>query len=123
LPRGHDEWESHCPGHGGVDHALHLSRAKDGKLIMLCRSRECCSFSSVLKKLNIKLRHLDRETHPSVIGRLRAAEIQLGLYPSPELRLPDPSMVNLPGENYQRDGPASNEEDGVAADVPAILAP
>jgi hypothetical protein len=58
-----------------------------------------------------------------VIGRSRAAEIQLGLYPSPELRFPDPSMVNLPGENCQRDGPVSNEEDGVAADAPAVLVP
>jgi hypothetical protein len=46
---GEDAWESRCPGHGSVDHALLLGRGRDGRLMLQCRCTEHCSFSAILK--------------------------------------------------------------------------
>ena len=115
---GHDAWESRCPGHGSVDHALLLGRGRDGKLVLQCRSAQNCSFSAILKKLNIKLRHLNRDTNESVIRRLRAMEIQLGLYHHPEPLVPDPVVLSLPAAATVPDAPAPAEDEDITAVAP-----
>jgi hypothetical protein len=119
---GHGAWESRCPGHGGVDHALSIVGGQDGKLIIQCRGTENCSFSAILKKLNIKLRHLDRETHPSVLRRLQAAEIQPSLYQSKKSPAAEPAIVSLPAANHEQEATTSTDENRFEGDAPAILA-
>jgi hypothetical protein len=119
---GDGEWESRCPGHGGVEHALSIVKGQDGKLIIQCRGTENCSFSAILKKLNIKLRHLQRETHRSVLRRLQAAEIQHSLYESKKSPASEPVIVSLPAANLEEEASTSADENRFEADVPAILA-
>src|ERR1700733_9512604 len=120
---GDDEWESRCPGHGSSDHALFLGRGRDGKLVLQCRGEQNCSFSAILKKLNIKLRHLNRDTHESVIRRLRATEIQLGLYHHPIPLVPDPVVLSLPvAATVSRAAALPGDED-ITAVAPAHPAP
>ena len=73
---GYDRWESKCPGHASVDHALALGRTGDGKLEVNCRSTTSCSLSRIVKKLDLKLDRLFSETPPALIRRLREMEIQ-----------------------------------------------
>ena len=115
-------WESRCPGHGGVDHAFSIVKGQDGKLILQCRATENCSFSAILKKLNIKLRHLDRETHPSVLRRLQAAEIQPSLYESEKSPASEPAIVSLPAANLEEEASICPDENRFEGDVPAIVA-
>ena len=73
-----------------------LGRGHDGKLVLQCRGSANCSFSSILKKLNIKLRHLNRDTNESVIRRLRTMEVQLGLYQHHVPLVADPVVFEYP---------------------------
>jgi hypothetical protein len=77
---GHDRWESKCPGHASIDHALALGRAADGKLEVKCRSIESCSLSRIVKKLDLKLDRLFGETAPTLIRRLREMELKPSIF-------------------------------------------
>ena len=120
---GDDAWESRCPGHGGNDLALFLGRDRDGKLVLQCRSTQKCSFSSVLKKLNLKLRHLNRDTSESVIRRLRAMEVQLGLYQHPVPLVADAVVLTMPAAATVPDAAAQAEDKDMTAVTLAVTAP
>ena len=120
---GHDQWESRCPGHGSNDHALFLRRSRDGKLVLQCRSTQNCTFSAILKKLNIKLRHLNRDTSESVIRRLRAMEVQLGLYQHPVPLVVDPVILTMPAAPTVAGSAAPAEDKDMTAAALAVPAP
>ena len=120
---GDDAWELRCPGHGGNELALFLGRDRDGKLVLQCRSTQKCSFSSVLKKLNLKLRHLNRDTSESVIRRLRAMEVQLGLYPHPVPLVADAVVLTMPAAATVPDAAAQAEDEDMTAVTLAVTAP
>jgi hypothetical protein len=119
---GDDEWESRCPGHGSSDHALFLGRGQDGKLVLQCRSTQNCSFSAILNKLNIKLRHLNRDTHESVIRRLRAMEVQLGLYQHPVPLVADSVVLPIPAAATVPDAATPAEDEYITAAALAVPA-
>ena len=112
---GDDAWESRCPGHGSSDLALFLGRGRDGKLVLQCRSTRNCSFSAILKKLIIKLRRLNRDTHESVIRRLRAMEVQLGLYHHPVPLVADPVVLPIPAAATVPDAATPAEDQDITA--------
>jgi hypothetical protein len=117
---GDDAWESRCPRHGSSDHALFLGRGRDGKLVLQCRGEQNCSFSAVLKKLNFKLRHLNRDTRESVIRRLRSMEVQLGLYQHPVPPVADPVVLPIPTAATVPDAATpAEDQDITAVAVPA----
>jgi hypothetical protein len=120
---GDDAWESRCPGHGASDLALFLSRGRDGKLVLQCRGEQNCSFSAILKKLNIKLRHLNRDMHESVIRRLRAMEVQLGLYHHPVPLVADPVVLTIPAAATVPDAATPAEDQDITAVALAVPAP
>jgi hypothetical protein len=120
---GDDAWESRCPRHGSNYHALFLGRGRDGKLVLQCRGEQNCSFSAILKKLNIKLRHLNRDTSDSVIRRLRAMEVQLGLYQHPVPLVADPVVLNKPAAATAPDAPVPAEADAMNPVAPTLRVP
>jgi hypothetical protein len=123
LMVGPDAWESRCPGHASKDHALLLKRGRDGRLILQCRGTQNCSFSSILKKLNLKLRHLNRDTNESVIRRMRKMEVQLGLYKQLVPVVADPVVLTMAATAAVADAPALGQAVDIAAAALVLPSP
>jgi hypothetical protein len=90
---------------------------------MQCRSMQNSSFSAILKKLNIKLGHLNRDTNESVIRSLRPTEIQLGLYQHSEPLVPDAVVLSLPVTAMVHEAPALAERGDTAAVAATVPVP
>ena len=116
---GHDAWEcASCARR----HRRFLSRGRDGKLVLQCRSTPNCSFSAILKKLNIKLRHLNRDTKESVIRRLRTMEVKLGLYQRNVPLVADPVVLSLPVAATLPNASALAEDEDITTAARAVTA-
>ena len=50
---GQDVWESRCPAHRSIDHALFISRNEFNHLVLACRGTENCQHSAVVRSLGL----------------------------------------------------------------------
>jgi hypothetical protein len=73
---GRDLWESRCPAHGSVDHALSITRAEHNHVELKCRSTEACQHFRIVGALGITNDHVYEETPDSLISRLSCVPIQ-----------------------------------------------
>jgi hypothetical protein len=58
----HDVWESRCPAHRSLDHALSITRNEFNHVVLTCRSAENCSHVSVIRALGFTNDHVYAET-------------------------------------------------------------
>ena len=72
----HDAWESRCPGHRSLDHALSITRNEHSHVVLECRGAEKCQHMTVIRALGFTNDHLYVETPDSVISQLRRVAVQ-----------------------------------------------
>ena len=69
---GQDAWESRCPGHRSLDHALSITRNECNHVVLNCRSAENCTHLKVIRAVGFTNDHLYAET-PRVVDQPVAA--------------------------------------------------
>ncbi len=73
---GHDAWESRCPAHRSLDHALSITRNELNHVVLTCQSAENCTHLSVLRALGFTNDHLYAETPDWLIDQLRRVRVE-----------------------------------------------
>jgi hypothetical protein len=73
---GSDAWESRCPAHRSVDHALSITRNEFSHVVLTCRSTENCQHTAIVRALGFTNDHLYAETPDWLISELRRVDIQ-----------------------------------------------
>jgi hypothetical protein len=73
---GQDVWESRCPAHRSLDHALSITRNEFNHVVLACRGIENCQHTAIVRALGFTNDHLYAETPDWLISQLRRVEIQ-----------------------------------------------
>jgi hypothetical protein len=73
---GGDAWESRCPAHRSVDHALSITRNEFNHVVFACRGIENCQHTAIVRALGFTNDHLYAETPDWLISELRRVDIQ-----------------------------------------------
>ena len=73
----HDAWESRCPAHGSLDHALSITRNEFNHVVLNCRSEQNCTHLKVIRSLGITNELLYAETPEWSMSQLQRAAAQL----------------------------------------------
>jgi hypothetical protein len=73
---GHDAWESRCPAHRSLDHALSITRNEFNHVVLACRSEQNCTHLKVIRSLEITNDHLYAETPDWLISQLRRVAVE-----------------------------------------------
>ena len=76
----HDAWESRCPGHHSLDHALSIARNEFNHVVLECRGAENCPHTSIVRALGITNDHLYAETPEWMISQLRRVAVQPSMF-------------------------------------------
>ena len=73
---GHDAWESRCPAHRGLDHALSITRNEFNHVVLTCRSTENCAHLNIIRALGFTNELLYAETPDWLISQLRRVAVE-----------------------------------------------
>ena len=73
---GQDAWESRCPGHRSLDHALSITRNEFNHVVLNCRSAENCTHLKVIRAVGFTNDQLYAETPDWLISRLRRIAVE-----------------------------------------------
>ena len=112
---GQDAWESRCPGHRSLDHALSITRNECNHVVLNCRSAENCTHLKVVRAVGFTNDHLYAETPDWLISRLRRVAVE------PEERAEftsEPPEIGEPANEAA--SPLSHETSRAAPLVPAV---
>jgi hypothetical protein len=71
-----DAWESRCPGHGGLEHELSITRSEFNHAVLECRGTPNCQHMRIIRAVGFTNDHLYAETPDWLIGRLKREPIQ-----------------------------------------------
>ena len=96
---GDDAWESRCPVHRSLDHALAITRNELGHVVLECRSDHKCLHIQVVRALGVTNEHLYAETPDAWIRRLRMVPVQGAFVPA----------ANAGASRTDEAGPSSGE--------------
>jgi hypothetical protein len=73
---GHSAWESRCPAHRSLDHALSITRNEFNHVVLACRGIENCQHTAIVRALGFTNDHLYAETPDWLISKLRQVAVQ-----------------------------------------------
>ena len=73
---GHDAWESRCPGHRSLDHALCITRNEHNHVVLECRGAEKCQHTTIIRALGFTNDLLYTETTDWLISQLRRVAVE-----------------------------------------------
>ena len=73
---GQDAWESRCPGHRSLDHALSITRNEFNHVVLNCRSAENCTHMKVVRAVGFTNDQLYAETPDWLISRMRRIAVE-----------------------------------------------
>jgi hypothetical protein len=93
---GSDLWESRCPGHESVDHALAIKRAPLNELSLQCCGAPNCPRIRILRVLRLTGDRLYHHTHESLSMELGRTEILPASFGNPEPKLHAMNGATLP---------------------------
>ena len=65
-----DDWESRCPAHRSLDHALSITRNEFNHLVPVCRGTEDCKHEAIVRALGLTNDHLYAATSNWLISQL-----------------------------------------------------
>ena len=107
---GDDAWESRCPAHRSMDHALTITRNAFNHVTLECRSAQNCAHSPIVSALGLTNEHVYAETPEGWIRRL-------ALVPVPSA---SPSVTS---PSREQDGaPSAGEMASTSAGSQTVLA-
>ena len=103
---GDDAWESRCPAHRSVDHALAISRNAFDHVILECRSNHNCTHSRIVTALGLTNEHVYAETPEGWIRRLGLVPVQSA---APSVTGPSREVDGGAGAGEMASGSAGSE--------------
>ena len=73
---GEDAWESRCPGHGGSENALCITRSERNQALLECRATQNCHPSKIIGSLGFNNDDVCAQTPEWLIASLRRTEVE-----------------------------------------------
>jgi hypothetical protein len=114
-----DAWESRCPAHRSLDHALSITRNEFNHVVLTCRSAGNCSHVSVIRALGFTNDHVYAETPDWLISQLRRIAVKPDEHTAIESAREQPEIIS--GTN-EASSALSHETSYVGPLAPEIIA-
>ena len=73
---GDDAWESRCPGHGGTENALCITRSEQNQALLECRATQNCHPSKIIGSLGFNNDDVCAQTPEWLIASLKRTEVE-----------------------------------------------
>ena len=106
---GDDAWESRCPAHRSMDHALTITRNTFNHVTLECRSAHNCTHSRIVSALGLTNEHVYAETPEGWVRRLALVPV----------RSASPSITAARRE--EDGGPSAGAVASTSAATPTVL--
>ena len=93
---GDDAWESRCPAHRSMDHALTITRNTFNHVTLECRSAHNCTHSRIVSALGLTNEHLYAETREGWVRRMMPIQ-SASLLTTSVSRIGEPRRIDREG--------------------------